>query len=483
MRRTTFPTSRWLLVLLIGVGFALRLYLLTAPNLNLDETWSYINSFYIAHPLPNVALTQILLPEPNNALHLVLAGLTLKILDGAFAIRWLSVMVGTVSIALAARIAYRLYGRKAAVITALIVALAYAPVTYAQVARPYALATFLALLSLLLWIEQRGRLNMIVSTLVPLAHIGAMPVIFLQDALTLWRIFQRKPVNKPDWIIRRIPPYAAFLLIVYMVYLRRAAHVMSSGQSAPSPVELISQMLNLIVSGFPALTVTTILFLVGVVLPILVLVIVRWRGLPKNLHIPLLWLIVTYGMLIAGAVLSDGPIKWMHITHVAIALALILSAVSARAPRIVMIGIAGAFILSSASSLVTYYRAPDRYWSDIAESLAPISGDAPIYVQQQTVLWALQVNNPAMSVFQLYPEAESRPAHYFYVEMLGWSPSAPPECSPDPIWQNDHGLRMLDCMSSLNSGSTVSHRVECGRYALSCRSQFRCIRDSGRTGE
>ncbi len=435
----------WLLTLLLLIGFALRLHNLTVANLDIDETWSYVNSFYLAYPSGYTAV-QILAPEPNNALHLFLLSLFLRLLPGAFAARWLSVVVGVLTIPLAARIGFRLYGRRAALISALIVALAYAPVTFSQIARPYALATMLALLSLLFWLEKRARLNMLASALVPLAHVGAIPVVFAQDALTLWGILRGARVRKLDWIIRRVPVYAMLLLLVYAAYVRLDVHVISSGQTAPTPTDLLDHALSVINGGFAPLTAGGVLFLLGVVLPLIGLALLNRRKLPVNLRLPLLWIALTYAMLIAGAVFSNGPIKWLHISHVAVALALLMAGILAQAKRRIVYAVLLAYCLASAASLLSFYVHPSLYWSDVRAEVESVrQADEPLYLQQPTILWSLQVNNPDAPYINQLPALADRPARYLYLEMDGWMPAAPSECNPEPLWVNSSGLRLLDC--------------------------------------
>jgi len=359
--------------------------------------------------------------------------------------RWLSLCAGILTIAVAARIAFRLYGWRASWIMALIVALAYSPVYYSQIARPYALATLLVLLSLLFWLEKRARLNMLTSILVPLAHIGAMPVIVMQDLLTLVRVWRGEPVNKLDWIIRRIPVYGAFFLIVYMAYARRDIHVVSKGQTPPSLTDLLYHALNVFHNGFPAMTPGAWLFLFGVVLPLVLIVIIYWRRLPKNLNVPLLWIAASYGFLIAGAVFSDGPINWNHISHIAIAIALLVAAVLSIAPRSVL-AIIFAYSAASVFMWATFYQHPYRYAKDVRAVLDTFrTNDEPIYLGQPTILWTLQVNNPDADYITWLPDASERPAYYFYVNRPGWLPTPPPECDSQPLWDDQIDLQLLQC--------------------------------------
>lgn len=441
---SSFHKRLSILTLLLLVGFALRLHNLTVPDLNIDETWSFLHSYYLGHPSGYSAI-QILSPEPNNAFHLILSSITLLFVPGAFGMRWLSVCVGILTIAVAARIAFRLYGRRTSLITAVIVMLAYNPVYYSQIARPYALATLLASLSLLFWLEKRTRLNMLTSIFVPLAHIGAMPVIAIQDLLTLVRVAQGKRVNKLDWIVRRIPVYGAFFLIIYMVYLRRHIHVISKGQSPPSPAQLLYQTLNTIHTGFPTPTPAAWLFLIGVVVPFLVIVIVYWRRLPKNLNVPLLWIAASYGFLIAGAVLSDGPINWNHISHVSIAVALIIAAVLSRVPRVAFFALV-AFCIANIIMLVNFYQHPYRYAKDVRAAIDTFrTNNEPVYLGQSTIIWTLQVNNPDADYIILLPDEAERPLRYLYVNRPGWLPPPPAECDQEPLWDDKIDLQILQC--------------------------------------
>jgi hypothetical protein len=205
-------------------------------------------------------------------------------------------------------------------------------------------------------------------------------------------------------------------------------------------------MANVLITGFPAPTVQTLLLVLGVVLPLVVFAIARWRHLPENLDVPLLWIVTTYGLLIAGAVLSDGPIKWVHISHVAIALALLIAAILAQMPRALLIGVLSAYCIAGALSMITFYRYPDLYWSEARAEIDRFrQNDEPIYIQQSTVLWPFQMNEPDASYIQLFPAPDQLPARYLYVEMLDWNPPAPAECAATPLWSNYMGLRLLSC--------------------------------------
>jgi hypothetical protein len=151
-------------------------------------------------------------------------------------------------------------------------------------------------------------------------------------------------------------------------------------------------------------------------------------------------------MLVAGAILSDGPIRWIHITHVALATALLIAGILTHTPRILTAVVLTAVCISSVLGLSAYFSQPDRYWSSTVTTISVFrSGDEPVYAQQTTILWALQVNSPTTGYIALLPAEAERPPAYLYIDMVGWQPSPPPECATTPLWSDATGLRLLSC--------------------------------------
>ncbi|MBK8023652.1 MAG: hypothetical protein IPK19_20005 [Chloroflexi bacterium] len=155
------PARILALAAVLLAAFALRVGSLQAADLNIDESWSYVHSYYIAYPA-DFSLTQILAPEPNNALHLLLASAFLRMSPNSLGIRLLSVLAGVCVVALSARLAFRLsgssglYGRRAALLTAGLTACAVDMAAQSQIARPYMLAAMFALLAVVGGIETAG---------------------------------------------------------------------------------------------------------------------------------------------------------------------------------------------------------------------------------------------------------------------------------------------------------------------------------------
>ena len=432
------------LIALLLVGFGLRLHHLTVPDLNIDETWSYIHSYFLAFS-SDYDWTRILAPEPNNALHLLLTSLSLRFLPLEFGARWVSVAAGVLTLALSARIGYRLYGKRGAFCMALLMAFGYAPIAFSQIARPYALATLFAAASVLFWLEKRPRLNMITSILLILSHVGALPALLLQDIGTVVGILRGYAVNKTDWIVRRIPVYALFFTLVYMQAIRRDIHVISSGTPPPGLSDILYHVLNTLYNGLPGWTVGSILFAFGVIVPVGLIALARRRDL-RYLDIALLWIGLSYLMLAAAALLSDGAIRFSHLSHVAIPLALLITGVVVTASRTVRMAVLAAFVAASVFGLAGYYREPYRYLSDTRVVIDGLRlNDEPVYIAQPTILWEFQVNNPDAAHIQPLPASEQRGAAYLYLEQSGWQPEAPPECNPAPLWSDASGLQLLTC--------------------------------------
>ncbi len=433
------------LVLVLLVGFLLRLHKLDGNDFNIDEAWSYVHSSEIAHP-SGYPLLNIFAEEPNNDLHLTLMSLFLRVDASRFSARLFSALLGTLAIALAVRLAHTFYGRKAVLPAALLISLALSPITFSQTARPYMLSTTLGLISLVLWSEHKLRLNIVASALVPLAHIGAMPLVVIQDVYAIHASLTKKSFNLMQWIFYRIPTYAMFALIVLMTYLRRSAHVISAGQTLPALADIAQQLLHTLASN-----ATIPLLLVFFLLPAAIAYLRAARR--KLLVFPLVWIFISIAYLVAGAVLSDGPIKWIHLSHIAIAVALLLAAILASlTPRQRGLLLAA----YSAVALVTlngYYGAPNTAWRQLDEAIRTITpADRVIYMGQDTTLWALQLNTP--HPYRHLPELAERPADYIYLDRAGWYPPTPPPECRETIWTGFGDYSLLHCTRSTGAATT-----------------------------
>jgi hypothetical protein len=420
----------WLLIPLL-FGFALRVHALNVPELNIDEAWTYLNSYFLAYP-SGYSVTQILAPEPNNALHLLLSAGAVRLIPEPFAVRFLSMCVSVITLALLSRLAFRLYGRRAALIAIWLGAFAFLPVAFAQIARGYSLAALLGMSALLFFLERKWRREMLFGALTPLVHLGAFPIVMIGDALTLWRVIRHRYVNIPRWIVRSVVVYGMALLVVYMTFIRRDIHVISSGQLPPTLSGVFEHLLGTVIN--PGLPFWLRLIMIAILIVSLI-VALRWR---VRLQVPVLWIVLTYSMLVTLAILADGPIKWLHIHHVVYALVLIMAAGIALMPRRLQITLVALFVTVSAWGLMQYYGEPYRYWREARAAMNTANDEQlPVYLGQPTVIYVFAVNADGDLSFAELPPLEQRPERFGYVEIIGWHPPPPIECD-EQLWTDGY---------------------------------------------
>ncbi|MBK8025011.1 MAG: hypothetical protein IPK19_27275, partial [Chloroflexi bacterium] len=162
----------------------------------------------------------------------------------------------------------------------------------------------------------------------------------------------------------------------------------------------------------------------------------------KQNRLPLLWIGLAYILLIILAVAAGGALKWLHLTHVAVALALIIAALAAPLPRLGRWSVSVAVCALCAAQCISSLASPFRYYSAVGDALSSVTpDDAPIYLQHRTVLWAVQLNNPANADrFRLLDSGAVPLDGSLYLEQIGWQPAAPSACSA-VLW-TDGELRL-----------------------------------------
>lgn len=425
-------------VIMLGicfVAFALRTWNISSTNYDLDEAWTYSNIVYAQ----DADTFDQIYREPNNTFHIMM---TLPLASAAWSklgFRFWSIAAGMLTVAAIGRLGFRLYGRRGAWASAWVAALALGSVDYSQHVRPYALAFLFATLATVAYVERNKRWNMLLSSLVPLLHIGAFPIVMLQDAQTVWRILRGKYVNRVDWVVRRTPPYVMLLLILYLVYLRRlSGKVISSGQATPSPMDVLEHWCSTVVGDS-----TLSLGLFGLVAIFVAGVIgLHWRRdeqsdvLPK-LAIPLLWIAITYGVLVTMTIISDGPIKYVHITHVAFATALLVGAGVSVAPRIGGIIIIGLITVAAAIGLQEYYAAPYDNFTETFIELEQWRDEQTIYFEAIFPVQALALGAPEdadLEFLVFIDNVDRLPESYFLLQYKDFDP-LPNNCNADAIWR------------------------------------------------
>ncbi len=197
-----------LLCLVLVVAVALRLLQLDHLSLWIDEAFSLsLSQKPLADLLPQREYNP---PTYYLILHpwIRLAG------DSASALRFPSVVFGTLAVLAIYRLGSELFGRRAGLASSLVLALAWYMVRYSQEARTYSLlilATLLSMLALVLLWKQPTRLRIVAylgaSTLLLHTHIYGVFVILAQNlaVLALWVLdpaFTRRVVGR--WILLQL---------------------------------------------------------------------------------------------------------------------------------------------------------------------------------------------------------------------------------------------------------------------------------------
>lgn len=143
MKRADVWLARFALLLILLLGYGMRLYRLGDQPIWWDEghaVWAARQSLY--------QTTRITAYDVHPPLYLwLLHGWIRLVGDGEFAVRYLSLIGGMLTIALVYVVARRLTGRSAALLAALLLATARFHIWWSQEARMYVWAAFLGLLS------------------------------------------------------------------------------------------------------------------------------------------------------------------------------------------------------------------------------------------------------------------------------------------------------------------------------------------------
>ena len=169
--------ATWLSGLVLLLGFALRLWHLDGPVLTADEWFSYRNT----REGPAWILEQARVFEPHPpTYYLLLTGWVHVAGTGEFALRFPSVLVGTVGVAGAAVLGRLVAGRWGGVLAALLLAVSPYQILYAQTARNYALVAALSTLAtarlLVAWQRGAWRSYVVAAVLALYAHYSALLV-------------------------------------------------------------------------------------------------------------------------------------------------------------------------------------------------------------------------------------------------------------------------------------------------------------------
>lgn len=179
----------WLLVGIVLLAFALRLYQLDRQSIWYDEGLSI---YYARHDLPQ--LLEGTSASDHPPLYFVLLHAWLRMVGATeFATRYFSAIWGLLLIPVVYRLGQQLLGRQVSLLAVLLLALSPFHVWYAQEVRMYTLVVFfntaasLALLSALRHGDRRSWLAYVLLTIAGLyAHFYTIFVLVFQGAFALW---------------------------------------------------------------------------------------------------------------------------------------------------------------------------------------------------------------------------------------------------------------------------------------------------------
>lgn len=207
-RASVFLRNNYLLILIFLLGLGLRVYNLGSESIWFDEAVSVA-----ASKLGFLEQIRWSLDSSDNNPPLYYAFLRVWVLvfgDSELAVRLPSAIFGSFSILLIYIVAALLLNRKAALLSALILAVSVFHIKFSQEGRAYALTAFLALLSyhfFLKGVAGRKRLNsigyVISSALLIYAHYYGLFIVLSQNIFCVGHFVTRRKTGVPgirEWI-------------------------------------------------------------------------------------------------------------------------------------------------------------------------------------------------------------------------------------------------------------------------------------------
>ncbi len=208
--------AKWPLLALVWIAFALRVIGLTTQSLWRDEVDSLL---FATRPL-HQALEMFRQPGQNGPLFFLMLRPWLAAAGTSeFALRFPAALAGTLAVPASYVLVLRLIGRKPALLTALLMALAPYLIWYGQEARMYALLTLLIPVSLWLTVtaaQEGGRwrwlLLYLTTTAAVYVHFLAALIVPVQ---VLWLLLS--PAARP--VVQRWRAAGLYLLALVLPYL------------------------------------------------------------------------------------------------------------------------------------------------------------------------------------------------------------------------------------------------------------------------
>jgi len=202
---------RSLVLLLLLIAFALRVWQLDAQELRGDEVFGY---FFSLRPLPDIVQATVDLREPHPVLSYYLQHYWLDWAGHSeYALRFTSLWFGVLAVALLAGLGRRLLTLPAALLATLLLTISPYAIWHSQDARMYSMSLALTLAStwlMVLWLQrQRRRLAIayVVVTLLSLhTHYFAIFVIIAQNLFVVGRALwlPRLRLTGLNWLVLQL---------------------------------------------------------------------------------------------------------------------------------------------------------------------------------------------------------------------------------------------------------------------------------------
>jgi 4-amino-4-deoxy-L-arabinose transferase-like glycosyltransferase len=207
----------WIMALLVLVGFCLRAYRLDYQSVWADEAFSLNVTRQPLDQITNKLVKDFVHPP----LHYYMLHFWFKLVGfGVWQARFLSVIFGTLAIAVIYLLARELFGYQTGTVAALLLMVSQLGIMYSQEARPYALMLFFVLTSSLLFVVALKKRNgfawwsfVVSAALMTYSHYyGAFVVIAFVGYSFLYRAFYKIPSR---WLFLG----AAVFLILFLPWM------------------------------------------------------------------------------------------------------------------------------------------------------------------------------------------------------------------------------------------------------------------------
>jgi mannosyltransferase len=278
-RNASEPVALLLLTALLLLAYGLRLHLLGNQNLNWDEGYT---RWIISLPVADLLDTTARDVHPP-VYYLLLRAMTDLIGQSEFGLRYMSVLIGVLTLALVYRLGLLFAGFRVAVLALLLVAVARANIDIAQLARMHMLAMALATLTLIATLRFWRRPGIGAGLVYMLAAAGAVMSFYLAAIVLLatnlafpfaWRSRRYSLRFLAQWIGLQVA--VVFLVLPWIGYALPRMHGWSA-EDATSFTYFVQFFFVTLTSGVPAYWEGLIPWVSLLILVAGIGVIVLWR--------------------------------------------------------------------------------------------------------------------------------------------------------------------------------------------------------------